>query len=102
MDNTCPECGAGKTQFYGSWSWRCGSYNDLVPGRPTPEWIHVQSENCRCRVELAKLQAAAKEVVRWYYEDCISSTWPSETTQMFSQLRDALPSLDQPEGGQEV
>lgn len=54
MGNECPVCGAVKHQFYGSWSWQCGSYNDLVPG-PEPNWVHVQSAHCRCRVELAKL-----------------------------------------------
>ena len=101
MASSCPECGADYEKtvdepFYGPTTyWKCLSFQHH-------DKDHVASTLCDMRslekqvesltVEVERLRQAAAPVVRWYYEDCISSTWPrpSDTRREFAALRDAL------------
>ena len=58
----CPKCGAKRTQFEGQTSWECGSYSMYVPGL-NPFWTHAESDHCRCRQRVAKLEAGIREVL---------------------------------------
>lgn len=60
MSESCPKCGANRTQFEGQTSWVCGSYSMYVPGL-NPFWAHSESEHCKCRQQLAALTQRAEQ-----------------------------------------
>jgi len=75
---TCPRCGAGRTQFEGQTSWKCGSYSMYVPGL-NPFWAIAESEHCQARQELAaanhQLDQIANAQRNALTTECLEGVW---------------------------
>lgn len=70
MSESCPKCGANRTQFDGQTSWECGSYQSLLGGShiKRPAFKLIESEHCLCRTALAAATKRADEAeakLRW-------------------------------------
>ncbi len=63
MSESCPKCGANRTQFDGQTSWECGSYQSLLGGShiKRPAFKLIESEHCLCRTALAAATKRAEE-----------------------------------------
>ena len=66
MSESCPKCGANRTQFDGQTSWECGSYQSLLGGShiKRPAFKLIESEHCLCRTALAAATKRAEEAER--------------------------------------
>ena len=85
---TCPKCGAGRTQFEGQTSWKCGSYQSLIGGSHirTPQFKLIEGEHCKTRQALAARESELAEAQQRLSEianaqrnacttECIDGVW---------------------------
>lgn len=71
MSESCPKCGANRTQFDGQTSWECGSYQSLLGGShiKRPAFKLIESEHCLCRTALAAATKRAEDLQAHYDRD---------------------------------